>query len=152
MSNRNTEAYASVFNYIHTNVLPLHAKGIITDFELAMRNGLKTVVPDTPLYACWFHHCQCLRRNMASDPELFQLIKSDKKAFEIYRTFQCLALLPDTKIENAFVQIAHEALKNYTQFERFVRYYERQWIKKETPSNYSVFLKVILLQFTGKIK
>lgn len=147
MSCRTTDAYVHALNYLHTNVLPLCAKGIISDFELALRNALRKVVPETPLISCWFHHCQCLRRNIASNSELFKLIRSDKKAFEFYRTFQCLALLPDTKIENAFVQVAHEALKSFPQFESFVRYYEKQWIKQETPSNYSVFLKVILLQF-----
>lgn len=147
MSNRTTSAYISVLNYIHTNVLPLHAKGIITDFEKAMKNGLKAVVPDTTLLSCWFHHCQCLRKHMASNSELFKLVRSDKKAFEIYRTFQCLALLPHTTIENAFVQLANEALKSYAQFEFFVRYYEKQWIKQVTPVNYSVFLKVISSNF-----
>lgn len=144
MSNKSTEAYESVFTFIHKNILPLHAKAIITDFELALRNGIKRVVPDTPLCSCWFHHCQCLRRMVASDPDLFALIRSDKKAFEFYRTFQCLALLPDVMIENAFVQLAHETLKSYPAFERFIRYYERQWIQKETPSKYSVFLQVLL--------
>lgn len=142
MSNRTTAAYESVFNYIHENLLKLNARGIITDFERALRNGLRSVVPDTPLYGCWFHHCQALRKKVASLPQLFGLIRRDKKAKEIYRFFQCLALLPADKIELAFHQISHMALQLYPEFAKFIEYYDRQWIQIEKPKSYSVFLQV----------
>lgn len=151
MSNKSTSAYKSVFDYVHKKILPLDAKGIMTDFERAMRNGLKSVVPETPLYCCWFHHCQCLRRRVATDSQLFQLIKTDKKAKEFYRTFQCLALLPASKIEDAFVQLAYDVLREYKQFEQFIRYYDHQWIKSETPDSYSVFLLVKCLIYILEI-
>lgn len=149
MSNRTTAAYESVFNYIHENLLQLNARGIITDFERALRNGLRSVVPDTKLYGCWFHHCQALRRKVASIPKLFALIRKDKKAKEYYRLFQCLALLPANKIEPAFNQIAHIALKSFPEYTKFIEYYEKQWIQKETPKNYSVFLQVILYNLSN---
>lgn len=142
MTNRTTAAYTSVFEYIHNNILSLNARGIITDFELALRNGLRNVVPDTPLYGCWFHHCQALRRKVASNPKLFGLIRRDKNAREIYRTFQCLALLPADKIKSAFDQFAYKALEQFPEFVKFINYYDHQWITKETPKNYSVFLQV----------
>lgn len=142
MSNRTTEAYTSVYDYIHKNILPLNARGIITDFELALRNGLRSVVPATPLYGCWFHHCQALRRRVAADPKLLSLVRKDKNAGEIYRTFQCMALLPQDKIEPFFDQFAYETLQKLPEFAKFIEYYDKQWIKKETPKNYSFFLQV----------
>lgn len=144
MSNRTTEAYKSVFGYVHENILPLDASGIITDFELAMRKGLEFVVSQTPLYCCWFHHCQSLRKRVARDPALFSLTRSDKKAALYYRTFQCFALLPATKIKSAFDQLAYEILQEFPAFENFIRYYDNQWIQRETPDSYSVFLLVKL--------
>lgn len=145
MSNRTTEAYKSVFNYIHQNVLPLDASAIITDFEYALRNGLKATVPSTPLLGCWFHHCQCLRRKVASFSDLFELIKRNKEAHILYRKFQCLALLPASEIKAAFDQLAYEALVKFKQFEKFIRYYEMQWIMREGPTSYSVFMQVSLV-------
>lgn len=142
MSNRTTEAYKSVYSYIHKNILPLDAKGIITDFETALRNGLKYVVPETRLLGCWFHHCQCLRRKVASDSKLFDLIRKEKAAWAYYRKFQCLALLPATRIKSAFDQLAFEALTKYPEFKSFVEYYDHQWLQIETPDNYSLFLEV----------
>lgn len=143
MSNRTKAAYESVFKYVHENLLQLDARAIITDFEVALRGGLRFVVPNTPLLGCWFHHCQAIRRKVASIPTLFGLIKRDARAAEFYRLFQCLALLPASKIEPAFIQIAHSALQSFPEFASFIEYYENQWIKKETPTSYSVFLQVI---------
>lgn len=142
MTNRTTEAYKSVFNYVHQNVLPLDSKAIITDFERALRNAIREVVPLTKMLGCWFHHCQALRRQVASISELFELIRDNKDARILYRKFQCLALLPASKIKISFDALAFEALSKFPQFEKFVRYYDNQWIKKEGPENYSVFLQV----------
>lgn len=143
MSNRTTQAYQSVFEYVHNFILPLDGKGIITDFEQALRNGLRNVIPDTPLYGCWFHHCQALRRKLASIPKLFDISRKEFKAAEFYRKIQCLALLPADKIKDAFDQLAYEALQNYPEFAEFVNYYDSQWIRKVTPAGFSVFLQVI---------
>lgn len=143
MSNRTTEAYQSVFEYINENILPLSGKGIITDFEQALRNGLRNTVPETPLLGCWFHHCQALRRKLASIPALFEIVRRDKTAAEFYRKIQCLALLPPDKIKSAFDQLAFDALQKYPEFSNFVEYYDKQWIRKVTPAGFSVFLQVI---------
>lgn len=142
MSNRTTAAYKSVFEFIHENLFPLNGKAIITDFELALRNGLRAVAPGTDLLGCWFHHCDALRRKVASICDLFALIRSDMAAKLLFRKFQCLALLPPSKIEAAFNQLGYEALRKYPAFEKFVTYYMQQWLQKEGPENYSVFLKV----------
>lgn len=150
MSNRTTEAYKTVFNYIHENVLSLDAGAIITDFEYALRNALKATVPSTPLLGCWFHHCQALRKKVASLSDLFELTKRNKEAKILYRKFQCLALLPASKIKMAFDQLAYEALEKFPQFEKFIIYYDNQWIRREGPKSYSVFLQVSLaVQFNS---
>lgn len=143
MSNRTAAAYKSVFKYVHENLLQLKARGIITDFEIALRSAIRSIVPETILLGCWFHYSQALRKKVASIPLLFKLIRKDERARELYRLFQCLALLPASKIEPAFNQIAHAALKSFPEFARFVDYFERQWIRKETPQSFSVFLQVI---------
>lgn len=142
MSNRTTAAYVSVFEFINENLFPLRAKAIITDFERALRNGLRAVAPDTNLLGCWFHHCQALRRKVASICDLFSLIRSNMDAKIMFRKFQCLALLPFSRIEMAFDQLAYQALRKFPEFEKFIAYYIQQWIKRGEPQNYSVFLEV----------
>lgn len=142
MSNRTTDAYKSVFDYIHKNILPMDADAIITDFERALRNALHATVPLTKLLGCWFHHCKALREKVASISELFELIKNNKEAKILYRKLQCLALLPASEIKNAFDVLGFTALEKFSQFEKFLRYYDNQWIKRETPESYSVFLQV----------
>lgn len=151
MSNRTTASYEKVFDYINTHVLNLDGIKTMTDFERAMRNALKKIAPNSILLACWFHFCQALRKKIASIPELFFLIRSNMEAKIFYRQFQCLALLPANKIEAAFVQLACKALKKFQQFERFVEYFDKQWIKRETPESFSVFMEVNLYFFVLSI-
>lgn len=147
MSKRNTDIYESALNYVNEHILPLKAGAIITDFEKAMRNGIRSVVPGVKLLSCWFHHCQALRRKVASNFNLFSLVRQNEKARSIYRKFQCLALLPATDIKPAFDVLAYEALTLFPEFESFITYYEKQWIKNETPANYSLFLEVDFERF-----
>lgn len=144
MSRRTLAAYKSALTYVHENILCLNAMAIITDFERALRNALRKVVVGITLLGCWFHHCQALERKVASNFELFVLIRNNIRAKEIYRRIQCLALLPADKIKPAFDGLAFDALNEFPQFKRFIEYYDRQWINNETPESYSVFLQVCL--------
>lgn len=138
MSKRTTESYYEVFKYIHEKILFLKGT-IVTDFD---RKGLK-LVTDVTLLGCWFHYCQALRKKVASDFELFSLIRGNEEARIFFRKFQCLALLPADKIESASIQLAYKAMQQFPQFKRFVAYYDRQWIKREKPTSFSVFLQVV---------
>lgn len=144
MSRRTKEAYVSALKYVHSNLIPLVGRGIIIDFEKAMRAALYEVTPDsmyTKILGCWFHLCQALRRKMASLKELFELIRSDTIAKNLFRRFQCLALLPASKIEQCFIDLSQEALKDSAHFGDFIDYFYEEWIRRVKPHNFSVFLQ-----------
>lgn len=145
MSKRNTEIYVSALDYVNRNILPLNGGTIISDFQLAMRNGIRSIAPDVKMLGCWFHYCQALRRKVASNFTLFHLIRTNERAKSLFRKFQCLALLPADKNRPAFDQIAYQCLKDFSEFIPFVRYYDQQWIHRETPQKFSVFLQVIFM-------
>ena len=50
-SNRNRK----FFQALKEKVFSTEGESIMTDFELAMRNALRTVYPNTALRTCWFH-------------------------------------------------------------------------------------------------
>lgn len=64
MNRRTTEAYVNALKFVHENLIELVGKGIIIDFESAMRAALKVVVPNLPILGCLFHHIQALQRKM----------------------------------------------------------------------------------------
>lgn len=145
MTRRTTEAYVAALKYVHENLIELNGKGIITDFECSMRASLEKVVPLLKVYGCWFHHCQALRRILASIKSLFELVRTNDAAKTIFRQFQCLALLPAEKIEHAFVWLLREALtvNKFAEFAPFIEYYKKQWLRRVKPINYSVFMQDI---------
>lgn len=115
MSRRTIECYESVFRYIHQYLTPLFGEAIIIDFEKGMRKALlktlKSIKSNMLVLGCWFHMCQALRRQMAKIPALSEKVKSNEIYADIFRRFQCLALLPMKYIESTFVNLSKEALK-----------------------------------------
>lgn len=103
----------------------------MTDFERAMRTALRKVYPTSDYYTCWFHYCQALRRHANAIPGFVQSIRSNAGSLEIYGKFLCLPLLPADKINDAFNVIKAEAeTYDLGLFRRFLKYYEKQWIKQ----------------------
>lgn len=141
MTRRTTDAYVAALQYVNDNIINLNGRGIIIDFERAMRASLKKVAPNLPILGCWFHFAQALRRRMASMKSLFELIKKNHDAKIIFRKFQCLALLPHEEIKNAFVHLLREALdeKNFKEFSLFIAYFKKEWLESVTPEYFSVF-------------
>lgn len=144
MSRRTTEAYTSALKYVHEKLISLKGDGFIIDFEKAMRTALQKVVPDINLMGCWFHFCQSLRRKMASLKNLHEMIRKGPKSIhakDIFRRFQCLALLPSDKIEPAFLKLSQEALKLSEHFAEFIDYFHQEWIQRVKPRFFSVFMR-----------
>lgn len=97
MSRRTEVAYVAALKYINENVMPLECYMIMTDFELALRNAFKSLVPNALVRLCWFHFTQACKRVARKLEELFQLIKGDDgKA--IHHRLLALPLLPADKI------------------------------------------------------
>lgn len=141
MTRKTQQAYEHVFRYIHENIIPLNCKAIITDYEAAMRQGLKNVLPNIKLLGCWFHYAQAVRRKVASLSSLFSLVRTDENIKSIYFKIICLALLPHDKIEKAFNELAIEGLELSKTWMPFVKYYQNQWLGRVGPKNFSVFLE-----------
>lgn len=141
MTRKTQKAYEHALRYIHENILTLHCEAIITDYEQAMRQAIKTVVPGIKQLGCWFHYAQCIRRKVASHAELFKQIRTNEIARNMYYKMICLALLPHGKIAKAFNELALEALQVSKTFTPFIKYFQDQWLKRVGPMNFSVFLE-----------
>lgn len=140
MTRRTTAAYVNALEFIHTKLIPLKGKGLIIDFEKAMRAAVKQVTTDLDIYGCWFHFCQSIRRKMMSIKGLSELVRTENKPKKLFRKFQCLALLPAHSIEAAFTDLSRDALKYSQHFTEFIDYFHREWIQIVKPQHFSVFL------------
>lgn len=143
MTKRTTQAYSAALSYVHQNLIPLNGSGFIIDFEAAMRSALLKLIPAANVIGCWFHFCQCLRRKMASLNKLYDAIRNDTSGAmrDMFRRFQCLALLPAEQIEPVFMNLSEDALKLSENFAEFIDYFHKEWINRVTPKHFSVYLR-----------
>lgn len=141
MTRRTIEAYVAALDFVNQNLFELKGKGIIIDFENAMRAALKKVSPDLPVYGCLFHFMQALTRQMKSINALYELIRTNVDAKFLFRKFQSLALLPANLIKGEFISLLRETLDihKFTAFAPFVDYFKNQWLTRVKPVHFSVF-------------
>lgn len=137
MANKTKTSYKDVWKFIKENFATLsNFKTAMTDFELAMRSGLRAVFQGIKVYGCWFHYTQCLWRNAVKKG--FCRIKNNKKHRPehhfIVRQLMALALIPESGVKQQYYRIRAEAMTFFegTAYEgntrKFLKYYEREWL------------------------
>lgn len=131
MSKRTNAAYTSAYKYIHENILTLECRFAMSDYELAMRNGLRSVVPSVDVNGCQFHYAQALNRVAKRIPGLLALIYNNPQATVLYRKLLYLPLLPADRIIEAFNAISLLATNLFPgKFNSFLQYIQRQWLTR----------------------
>lgn len=130
MTRKTEECYRHVFRYIHENIFSLECESFMTDFELAMRNALRSIYPDCKFYVCWFHLTKAAEKKVSQTSALCKLIRKKKEARIIYKKILALPLLPADLIVAAFHKIKVLALSTFEQFGPFLVYFEHQWLQR----------------------
>lgn len=147
MTRKTEVCYQHIFMYIEGNVFSLRCFSMMTDFELAMRNALKSVYPDVIFFTCWFHLVQAVKKFASKLNLLVKLLKQNEEALKIYKKMLALPLLPANHIADVFHKLKTVALSKFNkQFRSFFAYYERQWIQK-VRSSVSLFVRLLVSKF-----
>lgn len=151
MSRKTRRAYEHLFKYLKKNIIDLeNGASIMTDFECAMRNALRAVFPGIELNCCWFHFTQAAKKRAMQTPQLIPYLLQNTKAREIYYKLLSLPLLPPKDIIPQFQRLKVLALaKNKSVFADFIKYYEKQWIKKVCNIAYGIKLFTCIIANSG---
>lgn len=138
MSRKTEKCYTHLFQTLK-EIFPLNGKHIMTDFETAMRNAIHNVYPAMKTYTCWFHFCQAAKRKASQLMNIFHDVKTNANIRSAYYKLLCLPLLPPAEIIPCF-QMVKSQVADEKVFKPFLKYFERQWIKKVIFFNIFSFL------------
>lgn len=141
MSKRTKKVYKSVFKFINAKIFNLNgAKTFYTDFETATRNALNEKFPHAKIKLCHFHFAQAVRRKATKINGFIDFLRENTAAKRIYYQLMYLPLLPAKCILSIFEEISTKAnVISQVKFEEFLKYYAKQWIRREGPRKISVF-------------
>lgn len=129
MTHKSEAAYLHIFEYIKENVLSLEGKSFMTDFEVAPRNALRQIYPQSRLNSCWFHFKQAVRRKSHKFAKFREDLKNVTEIRRLYYKLMALPLLPSAEIKNAFGMLKLYALTHHGDVcTGFIGYFEKQWI------------------------
>lgn len=141
MTHKSQAAYEHLFKYISDN-WNLHPTKFMCDFERGLRNAIRKTYPGIPVKGCWFHYCQAIRKRAAKIPGFFQEIWASEAKKQFFHKLLSLALLKEGHILNAFRILKTENLNFENPLQQFLIYFERQWMRREGPSNISVYFEL----------
>lgn len=130
MSNRTTECYQAVIEYIEENIFQLEPASLMTDWELGMRKALKICYPKSLLRGCWFHYCSSLRKKFIK-LGLNHLLKNNERAKMISQQFMSLPLLPKEHFQAGLNHIkqlipGYQLLPAFRNFLSYFNFWVRQ--------------------------
>lgn len=141
MDTKSQKSYEAVLNFIDAKIFDLSGtKKFITDYEVAICNALENKYPRAKLCGCLFHFAQAVRRKATKINGFVEFLQANEAASAIYYRLMYLPLLPPSSIEPVFQTLCKKAEQiDRARFEPFIKYYTRQWIKKEGAQKFSVF-------------
>lgn len=142
MTKKSRACYEAVFDFINLKICDLTGtKMFVTDYEAAMRGSLRNSFPSAKLSACFFHFAQAVRKNAKETKGLMDFLNSNKKKIKsLYYKLMYLPHLPPQHVNSIFIDLKKEieSLKS-EEFNKFITYYEKQWMVTEGARRISVF-------------
>lgn len=131
LPSKTQECYERLFNILKDLQPDLHPRSIMTDFELAVIQAVRTTFQDANISGCFFHLAQCLWRKVQAHGYV-DLYREDDGEFATWlRCLPALAFVPEDDVIESF-----EALTQNDHFTRIVAdrapelvdYYEDTWL------------------------
>ncbi|XP_074107747.1 uncharacterized protein LOC141533002 isoform X2 [Cotesia typhae] len=142
MTNKSEDCYFNALHYFVSKFATFQPTICLTDHEIAMRNALKKVYPGIRSQTCYFHYSEAIIKQ-AKDKKVINSSSSTHSSpelFYILNLIKYLALLPAHCVKITYEAIKREAKNSFDDlFDNFFNYYEDQWMKKESPEQFSVF-------------
>ena len=109
-------------------MLPRRSVQIITsDYEAAMWQSARGLLPNIRLVGCLFHYCQALYRQLQT-LHLANSYQTDPGTKFLARCFMALPVLPPEHIPQIFEVLAQRAARANQDLNPFVLYVRTQWI------------------------
>ena len=138
MTRKTEELYRAVFNKIR-ELNPLFSpQRVMSDYEAAPVNAIKSVFPEIESNGCWFHYVDRIRFRVQKY-DLTQLYRDDDEVRKAVKKLMCLPLLPAGEIGAAFAHIkASMSPRLRILLSRLLRYVFRYWIRQVGPQRMSV--------------
>ena len=130
MTRRTEELYQAVFEKIK-ELNPLFSpRSVMTDYETAPINAIRSVFPEVESNGCWFHYVDRIRSKVQKYG-LSDLYLEDNEVRSAVKSLMCLPLLPPGEIRAAFQAVrASLSPRVVLLLRRLLRYVLRYWLNQ----------------------
>lgn len=131
MSNKTTECYKAVFEYISQHIFDMQPTEIITDFEGGLRKAIRLVFQSVILRGCYFHYKKAIRLKCEKS-NLKKLFAENQHAANIRLKLMNLPLTPMHQTKTAYDLIVKQAKKFGVDkaLKPLFTYFNRFWVVK----------------------
>ena len=117
---------------------PFYPETVLCDFEKGLHNAIHTVWPGTTVRGCYFHHKQCLWRELQRCSLVPEYNVIDSPIRKYFKMIGAIAFLPLGDVRSTWDALKPEIPLDMSEF---VDYYERVWIgTDDTPAMFDFWL------------
>ena len=123
----------SVITYYFDQNCPVGSGTVLIDFEKAVMNAFRDVLPSWAVSNCFFHLCPSVQKKIQKSFKIKYF--TDKLFARAARLVVFLAFVPLTSIEDAFEDISYYMALNYPQLMGIVSYFENTYLGANVPES-----------------
>ena len=139
LPNKTEVTYERVVEFILTKIDSVspgaRPSTIIIDYEQAVINVFKRLIPNISLHGCFFHYCQAIWRKV-KELGMVRLYTNDDYFRTLIKSFSALAFVTPQQIPDAFESLANELIENFGDDEMnnsFLEYFMKTWVGRRVP-------------------
>uniref|UniRef100_A0A6P7FDK2 Uncharacterized protein LOC114328960 n=1 Tax=Diabrotica virgifera virgifera TaxID=50390 RepID=A0A6P7FDK2_DIAVI len=139
LPNKNEDIYertlVNIFQKIDTIQPGARPNTIIIDFEMAVVNTFRQLVPDVKIRGCFFHFCKAIWLKV-QQLGLEQIYTDDEYFQTIIKSFCALSFVPPAEVSHAFELLGNELVESFGEDERyhgFIDYFIATWVGRTLP-------------------
>ncbi|XP_050519261.1 uncharacterized protein LOC126893282 [Diabrotica virgifera virgifera] len=108
---------------------------IVIDFEMAVVNTFRRLVPNIRVHGCFFHFCQAIWRKV-QQLGLAQLYRDEQFFKTLIKSFCALSFVPPAEVSQVFELLETELIDSFGEDERchsFIDYFITTWVGRTLP-------------------
>ncbi|XP_050543868.1 uncharacterized protein LOC126906952 isoform X2 [Daktulosphaira vitifoliae] len=153
LNQRTERVYIRLMQYLRyelkINIVSWTNIEIVTDFEIALRNSIRRVVPEARLIGCLFYFSQAIVKFIQTH-NFFQLVIENSNIASIIKLIMALPHLPPKRLDEMpedfniiggfqAIQKLAKDMEVYNLIVEFFEYFERFWINVIEVNGFSVY-------------
>src|SRR5699024_1104601 len=131
LHNKTERTYEKLFRKLLELKPSLNPASIMSDFEKAAQNAIRTVFPNAAIIGCFFHFSQSIWKQIQHNPVIVNRHNNDEDFAIQLRQVAALAFVPTDKVIESFEWLITTDFFQNEELNELLDYFQRTWLGRQ---------------------